>query len=78
MIPFVLCPLQTEWGAIALIRVSGARALEITSSIFSKDLTLVQSHTAHFGTVRNAEGILDEVVVTVFSCRKEFYRRTYH
>jgi tRNA modification GTPase len=59
-------------GAIAMIRVSGAQALEITSKIFSKDLTLVPSHTAHFGTIRNAEEILDEVVVTVFHAGKSF------
>jgi tRNA modification GTPase len=69
-----ICALSTAngMGAIALIRVSGTQALEITSKIFSKDLTVVQSHTAHFGTVRNNEGVLDEVVVTVFHAGKSF------
>jgi len=69
-----ICALSTAngMGAIAMIRVSGAQALEITSKIFSKDLTLVPSHTAHFGTIRNAEEILDEVVVTVFHAGKSF------
>ncbi len=60
-------------GAIAVIRVSGDQALSLTSAIFSKDLTKVDSHTAHFGTIRDKKGnIIDEVVVTVFKEGKSF------
>ncbi len=61
-------------GAIAVIRVSGEGAIDITNRIFrGKDLTQQASHTAHFGTLRTADGgIIDEVLVTVFRAPKSF------
>ena len=60
-------------GAIAVIRVSGDKALSLTSQIFSKDLTQVASHTVHFGTIRDKnKNIVDEVVITVFKEGKSF------
>src|SRR5690554_7586980 len=63
-----ICALSTAngVGAIAVIRVSGDDALKLTSKIFSKDLTKVDSHTVHFGTIRDNENkVIDEVLVTV-------------
>ena len=67
-----ICALSTAngMGAIAVIRVSGEQALEIVSSIFSKDLGLVD--TAHFGRIRNGEEIIDEVLLTVLHGGKSF------
>ena len=61
-------------GAIAVIRVSGEGAINITNQIFrGKDLTQQASHTAHFGTLRNADGgIIDEVLATIFRAPKSF------
>ncbi|QJW90791.1 tRNA uridine-5-carboxymethylaminomethyl(34) synthesis GTPase MnmE [Spirosoma taeanense] len=61
-------------GAIAVIRVSGEGAIQLTNRIFrGKDLTQQPSHTAHFGTLRNSDGgIIDEVLVTVFRTPKSF------
>lgn len=70
-----ICALSTAngMGAIAVIRVSGADALKITSAIFSKSLVDVASHTAHFGTIRDAEDkIIDEVLINVFQGSKSF------
>jgi len=61
-------------GAIGVIRLSGAGALEITDSVFSKNVLEMQSHTLHFGRIRIADNnsnpgkveILDEVVLSVF------------
>jgi len=54
-------------GAIAVIRLSGPKAIVIANAIFpSKDLTKQASHTVHFGTIRDAESILDEVLITIF------------
>lgn len=63
-----ICALSTAqgMGAIAVIRVSGKQALEIGSSVFSKSLEDVASHSAHFGRIRTATGeIIDEVLITV-------------
>ncbi|TJZ63172.1 tRNA uridine-5-carboxymethylaminomethyl(34) synthesis GTPase MnmE [Sphingobacterium olei] len=54
-------------GAIAVIRVSGSEAIHITNSIFKgKDLTKQVSHTIHFGTIREGDDIIDEVLVSLF------------
>jgi len=69
-----ICALSTAngMGAIAVIRVSGEKALEIVSTIFSKDLDQVASHTAHFGRIRNGEEIIDEVLLTILHGGKSF------
>ena len=66
-------------GAIAVIRVSGNGAIDITNRLFrGKDLTKQASHTAHFGTLRNKAdasadgGIIDEVIVTIFRAPTSF------
>ena len=54
-------------GAIAVIRVSGADAISIVNSVFKgKDLSKQESHTIHFGTIREGEEIIDEVLVSLF------------
>ena len=54
-------------GALAVVRLSGDKAIAIVNSIFKgKDLSKVESHTLHFGTIRNDEEVIDEVVLSVF------------
>ena len=54
-------------GAIAVVRVSGLDAISIVNRIFrSKDLTQQASHTIHFGTIREKDEIIDEVLVSLF------------
>lgn len=54
-------------GAIAVIRLSGDKAIALTNEIFNgKDLTKQDSHTLHFGTLRDGEHIIDEVLVSLF------------
>ena len=54
-------------GAIAVIRLSGPNAIRISNSVFrGKDLTQQASHTVHFGTIRDGERIVDEVLATIF------------
>jgi len=54
-------------GAIAVIRLSGPEAISITNKVFrGKDLNKQASHTIHFGTIREGETILDEVLVSLF------------
>jgi tRNA modification GTPase len=70
-----ICALATApgVGAISVIRVSGLGAISIVNDLFyGKDLLKVASHTAHFGTVRDGEQVIDEVLVTVFKSPKSF------
>lgn len=54
-------------GAIAVIRVSGDDAITLVNKVFKgKDLTKQQSHTIHFGTIRENDEIIDEVLVSLF------------
>jgi tRNA modification GTPase len=54
-------------GAIAVIRVSGAEAIALVNTVFKgKDLSKQASHTIHFGTIREREEIIDEVLVSLF------------
>lgn len=57
----------TGSAAIGVIRLSGKDAIEIVNAVFhGKDLTKQKSHTLHFGTIRDGDKILDEVLVSVF------------
>lgn len=54
-------------GAIGVIRLSGKKSIDIVNKIFpSKDLSKQPSHTLHVGILKDAEKILDEVVISVF------------
>lgn len=54
-------------GAIAVVRVSGSQAISLVNSIFKgKNLEKQASHTIHFGTIRDGEEIVDEVLISLF------------
>ena len=62
---------SAQGGAIGVIRVSGPKAIEITSKIFTPQgylpLEERKEHTLSFGTIRSTEGeIIDEVLVSIF------------
>ena len=60
-------------GAIAVIRLSGPDAIKVTNSVFhGKNLENQPSHTIHFGTIRDGERIIDEVLVSIFITPKSF------
>ena len=69
-----ICAISTPLGegAIAIIRLSGNDAISIVSSIFTKDLTKVQSHTIHYGYIKYKNEIIDEVLVSVMKAPKTF------
>lgn len=57
-------------GAIAVIRISGAEAINLVSEHFKpithKTLKTQKSHTVHLGHIVNNEKVLDEVLITIF------------
>lgn len=74
-----ICALATPQGigAIGVIRVSGERTFEIVNKIFKggsrgRDLNKVESHTIHFGTIRDEKTIVDEVLVAIFKNPRSF------
>ncbi len=73
MIPIIhddtICALSTApgIGGIAVIRISGKDSKDIFQKIFNKkDIQSWQSHTAHFGYIKDKDRIVDEVVATYF------------
>ncbi|SNR36904.1 tRNA uridine-5-carboxymethylaminomethyl(34) synthesis GTPase MnmE [Lutibacter flavus] len=58
-------------GAIAVIRLSGEKSIEIVNQFFKskfgkKELTNVKSHTIHLGNIIENDRIIDEVLISVF------------
>ncbi len=65
-------------GAIAVIRLSGEKAIAIVEKVFTtknlkpKLLANKASHTAHFGLIVEDDVIVDEVLVTIFKAPKTY------
>ena len=60
-------------GAIALIRLSGESSIALVNQVFQgKDLSQQAPNTIHFGTIRDKEKIIDEVLVSIFKAPKSF------
>ncbi|MCD9583044.1 tRNA uridine-5-carboxymethylaminomethyl(34) synthesis GTPase MnmE, partial [Tenacibaculum maritimum] len=58
-------------GAIAVIRLSGEKSIEIVNSFFKsvkkeKSLLLQKTHTLHLGHIVNNGVVLDQVLVSIF------------
>lgn len=64
-------------GGIAVIRMSGAQAVDIAARVYrgSASLDAVPTHTVHYGHIVAADGaVLDEVLVTVMRAPHTFTR----
>jgi tRNA modification GTPase len=54
-------------SAIAVIRLSGKDSIKLIQKVFSgKKLEDQPSHTIHFGTIKNGDSIIDEVLISIF------------
>lgn len=74
-----ICAIATSpgVGAIATIRLSGDEALTIADQVFhspakAKRLSEQAANTLHVGTIRDADEIIDEVVVALFRAPHSF------
>ncbi len=66
--PVIVAPATPQGvSALAIIRLSGREAIEITQKVFiGKDLNEQPTHTLHFGTIHDGKESIDEVIVSVF------------
>ena len=64
----------TGVGAISIIRLSGPEALVIVGKVFTKNLLNVESHTIHYGHIKDKDEIIDEVLVSIMKAPKTFTR----
>ncbi|MBP5772640.1 MAG: tRNA uridine-5-carboxymethylaminomethyl(34) synthesis GTPase MnmE [Eubacterium sp.] len=73
-----IAAISTAPGAsgIGIIRVSGEDAIEIADKVFKsyKDIKLadVDTHTAHFGCIKDGDKVIDEVLVLVMKDGQSF------
>jgi len=71
-----ICAISTPqgMGGIAVVRVSGSRALEIVGSRWQgKNLDKCESHTVHLGRINDSQdNLLDEVVLTLYRNPRSF------
>ncbi|MBD3906488.1 tRNA uridine-5-carboxymethylaminomethyl(34) synthesis GTPase MnmE [Chryseobacterium sp. Ch-15] len=70
-----ICALATAngIGAIGIIRISGDDAISVSAKIFDgKNLEKAQSHTVHYGFIKDEDEVIDEVMISVFRAPKTF------
>ena len=69
-----ICAITTGGGmsAIAIIRISGSKAIEITNSVFNKEISESKTHTLHYGDFTDDKELVDEVLVSIFRGSKSF------
>ena len=73
-----ICAIATSGtGAIAVIRISGPDTFTIVEKIFlpatvGKILSEQQANTIHFGTIRQGEEMIDEVLVSLFRAPQSY------
>lgn len=60
-------------SGIAVIRLSGKDAIDLTQALFSgKDLRQQPTHTIHFGNIEEDGHVIDEVLVSIFKAPRSF------
>lgn len=74
-----ICAISTPpgIGGIAVIRLSGKKAVSITEKIYAspvsdKRLSEQRANTLHFGTIKSGDDLIDEVVVSLFKAPHSF------
>ncbi|MCX6238652.1 MAG: tRNA uridine-5-carboxymethylaminomethyl(34) synthesis GTPase MnmE [Bacteroidia bacterium] len=74
-----ICAISTPpgIGGIAVIRLSGNKAVPIAEKIFEspvsdKRLSDQRANTLHFGTIKSGDDLIDEVVVSLFKAPHSF------
>lgn len=63
-------PMMTS--ALAIIRISGKEALNLTNEIFSKDIYKLQPNVATYGLLKYKDETIDEVMLTVYKTPKSY------
>ena len=71
-----ICAISTSLGvgAISIIKVSGIDSISNVNKIFSGDILKADSHTIHYGYIKDNDEIIDEVLVSVMRSPKTFTR----
>ena len=72
-----ICAISTALGigAISIVRMTGKEAISIANKLFEgEDLEKAESHTIHYGYIKNNDEKVDEVLVSIMKAPKTFTR----
>ena len=66
-------------SGIGIVRISGEEAFAIIDRIYKgkEQLSQAESHTIHYGFIKDREETIDEVLVSVMRAPRTFYGRRY-
>ena len=69
-----ICAISTSLGvgAISIIKVSGNESISIVDKIFSGKLINKESHTIHYGYIKDGDEVIDEVLVSIMKSPRSF------
>jgi len=59
-------------GAISIIRISGDNAILIANEIFDRNIKEADSHTIHYGHIKDQDEIIDEVLISIMKAPRTF------
>lgn len=64
----IVAPATPTGGAIAIVRISGSEAIAVAERLFRgrSPLSEAAGRTVHYGSIRDGERLVDEVLVTLF------------
>ena len=64
----IVAPATPTGGAIAIVRISGSEAIAVAERLFRgrSPLSEAAGRTGHYGSIRDGERLVDEVLVTLF------------
>lgn len=64
----ICAPATAQGGAIAILRISGPKAIEAADAIFSRNIRDAHGYTLHYGSIDS----LDDVMVSVFRAPRSY------
>jgi tRNA modification GTPase len=59
-------------GGVAIVRISGDKAVEVAEKVYSGPLRSYQSHTLHFGKIVDQDEVIDEVLIAVMKAPRSY------
>ena len=64
----IIAPATPSGGALCIIRLSGAKAIELCDEVFHgrKALKDATAATLHYGVIKDGDEVIDDVVVSLF------------
>jgi len=53
-------------GGISVLRISGNKSIELVNNIFSKNISKAKGYSLHFGTIKENNEVIDDVILSLF------------